>query len=209
MERLDLGRPDSNNYLPDPIAMHISNTADMLYLASARYNPKDVNSTVLYGFSTDGPLTLQRSVTITGMHHVTSITEDPVRGSLWVAGFNMEDIPLYPNPTQPSFYHPYLAEIPYDSNDVQLLSLSDPDSHDLALPMSIVWTKTIKCGGANIDGSGDIGFTDLLALSKRWLDSSCGPPDWCGGADIDRSSRVDMADVAIMTQNWLQTGCLD
>jgi hypothetical protein len=204
-----LGVKDSNNYVLGPTAMHVSNTADMLYLASSQYNPNDVNSTVIYGFSTDGPLTLEQSVTITGMHHVSSITEDPATGSLWVAGFNMEDIPLFPNPDEPPFYEPYLAKIPPDSNDVQLISLSDPDSHDLAMPMSIVWTEAIKCGGADIDSSGDVDFADFAALAKHWLGSGCGPPDRCGGADIDKNSRVDMADVAILTRHWLETGCLD
>ena len=112
----------------------------MLYLASAQYNPADTNSTVIYGLSMDGALALQRSITINGMQHVTGITEDPVTGSLWVIGFNMEAVSLYPNPFQPPFYHPYLAEIGQDNKKISLKSLLDPISHDLALPMSIIWT---------------------------------------------------------------------
>ena len=139
VESFELARPDSNVYLPAPAAMYVSKTTNTLYLASAQYNPADVYSTVIYGFSTDGALALQRSITLTGMQHVTGITEDPLTGSLWVVGFNMEAVPLYPNPTQPPFYYPYLAEIAQDSNKINLISLLDPTSHDLALPVSVVW----------------------------------------------------------------------
>jgi len=144
VERFELARPDSNIYLPAPAAMYMSKTTNMLYLASAQYNPEDVYSTVIYGFSTDGALALQRSITLTGMQHVTGITEDPVTGSLWVVGFNMEIVPLYPNPTQPPFYYPYLAEIAQDSNKINLISLLDPVSHDLALPVSVVWNTNAQ-----------------------------------------------------------------
>ncbi len=71
------------------------------------------------------------------MGHITGITEDP-KGKLWVAGFTMEDIPEYPNPSKASFYRAYLAEIPYGSaGPVQAVSVSD--ASDLALPMSILW----------------------------------------------------------------------
>jgi hypothetical protein len=144
VERLELGRPDSDSYIPAPVGMYASKTTDMLYLASAADNPIDSNSTVIYGLSTkDDALTLERTVTVNGMHHVTGITENPQTGSLWVAGFNMYEVPQYPNPTQPAFYYPYLAKIPFGSDNVQLMPLFDPDSHDLALPMSVVWTGSI------------------------------------------------------------------
>jgi len=144
VERLDLGRPDSNDYLPTPIAMYMSDTTDMLYLASALFNPMDNNSATIHGFSTQGALAFERSITINGMHHVTGITEDPITKSLWLVGFNMDQIPQYPNPTQWPFYYPYLTEVHYDSNSGQAVPLFDPASHDLALPMSIIWTKTVN-----------------------------------------------------------------
>jgi len=140
VERLDLGRPDTDSYLPAPVGMYASKTTDMLYLTSAEYNSLDSDSTVIYGFSTKGALALQRSITINGMQHVTGITEDPQTGTLWVVGFNMYNIPQYPNPTRTAFYYPSLAKITNDGNDIQLIDLFDPGSHDLALPMSIVWT---------------------------------------------------------------------
>ncbi|MHC4566664.1 MAG: hypothetical protein ACYTE3_13010, partial [Planctomycetota bacterium] len=124
VERLDLGRPDGDTYVPAPIAMHVSKTTDMLYLASATTDPLDPESTVIYGFSTGGP----------------SMAEDSQTGALWVAGFNMRNIPVYPNPTQRAFYYPHLARVSFENGDVQLLPLFDPASHDLALPMSILWT---------------------------------------------------------------------
>jgi hypothetical protein len=138
-ERIDLGNPDGDIYIPSPVAMYMSKTTDMLYLTSAVYNPSDPDATVVYGFSTTGSLSITRSVTV-NVQQITCITEDPQTGTLWVAGFNMYDIPFYPNPYQMAFYYPVLAKIPADSDDVEHFSLYNPGSHDLALPMSILWT---------------------------------------------------------------------
>ncbi|UCG59440.1 MAG: hypothetical protein JSU70_07990 [Phycisphaerales bacterium] len=206
-ERVDLGREDSDTYIPDPVAMYLSDPTNMLYLASGQYNPTDFNVTIVHGFSIDGALAAERSITIEGMQHVTDITEDPTTGHLLVVGFGMEDIPAYPNPTRYPFYFPCLAEVPYGSDSVQAQILEG--SHDLALPMSIVWTATAKCGGADMDLNGSVGYADLAILAERWLDSGCYPPNWCAGADVDKSQRADVADLAILTQYWLDSGCLD
>ncbi len=139
VERIDLGRP-GGSYVPAPVAMFASRTSEMLYLTSAAYDPADSDSTVIHGFSTKGALTLDRRITIDGMHHITCITEDPQTGTLWAAGFNMYSIPQYPDPTRSAFYYPYVAKILKGSDQAQRISLFDPDSHDLALPMSILWT---------------------------------------------------------------------
>ncbi|MHC4557044.1 MAG: hypothetical protein ACYS80_07035, partial [Planctomycetota bacterium] len=91
----------------------------------------------------------------------------------------------------------------------QLMPLFDPDSHDLALPMSVVWTSAATCGGVDLDQSGDVSFSDLAVLAGYWLDTNCAEPQWCDGADADQSQTVDTVDLAILTQNWLETGCLD
>lgn len=140
VERIDLGRPDGDSYVPAPIGMYASKTTDMLYLTSAAYNPADPNATVVYGLSTEGTMALEWSITINDLQHITSLTEDTQTGTLWIVGFNMYDIPLYPNPYQMAFYYPFLAKIPNDGDNVEVLPLYDPDSHDLALPMSILWT---------------------------------------------------------------------
>jgi hypothetical protein len=136
LNRLDLGNPNnSSSYIPDPIAMHVSDVTDMVYLTSGLYN-EGTYATTIYGFSKDD-LILESSVTINGMHHVTGITEDPSTGTLWIIGLNMTDIPDYPNPTEPPFYYPCLASITSGSNDAQITALTG--SYDLGLPMSIVW----------------------------------------------------------------------
>lgn len=139
-ERIDLGNSDGNSYVPDPVAMYMSKTSDVLYLTSAAYNPDDPDATVICGFSTTGPLSITRSITVSGIQHITSITEDPQTGALWAVGFNMYDIPFYPNPYLTAFYYPYLAKIPAGSNYAEHFSLYNPAAHDLALPMSILWT---------------------------------------------------------------------
>jgi hypothetical protein len=106
----------------------------------------DSDSTVLYGFSTKGTPALEKRIRIDGLHHVTCMTEEPDRGTLWIAGFNMYNIPVYPNPTQQAFYYPYVAKIPKGSDQAQRISLYDPDFHDLSLPMSILWTGVAASG---------------------------------------------------------------
>jgi hypothetical protein len=138
-ERIDLGNPHGDIYIPSPVAMYMSKTTDMLYLTSAAYNPSDPDATVVYGLSTTGSLSIARSVTV-NIQHITCITEDPQTSALWVAGFNMYDIPFYPNPYQMAFYYPILAKNPVGSDNVEHFSLYNPGSHDLALPMSILWT---------------------------------------------------------------------
>jgi hypothetical protein len=144
VDSLNLGRPDGGAYVPAPIAMHASRTTDMLYLASAALDPVDLESSTVYGFSTLGALTLETSTVIPGLQHVTSMTEDSQSGILWIAGFSMGDPPLYPNPTQPAFYHARLAKISLADNDVELLHLFAPASHDLSLPMSVLWTGAVE-----------------------------------------------------------------
>ncbi|MHC4120598.1 MAG: InlB B-repeat-containing protein, partial [Planctomycetota bacterium] len=147
IDRLDLGRPDGASYVPAPVAMHVSKTSGMLYLASAALDPTNPESSVVYAFSTVGDLALEKSIEVKGVQHVTSMTEDPQTSALWVAGFTMYHIPLYPNPTRPAFYYPHLARISADGDDVQTLPLFDSASHDLALPMSVLWTGTAGQNG--------------------------------------------------------------
>ena len=104
----------------------------------------DSDSTVIYGFSTNGSLTLERIITVNGAQHITGITENPLTGTLWAAGFNMYKIPAYPNPTRSAFYYPYLAKVSWDGDNVEVIDLFEPDVHDLALPMSVLWTGAAK-----------------------------------------------------------------
>ncbi|MHC4328637.1 MAG: hypothetical protein ACYSWW_11015, partial [Planctomycetota bacterium] len=147
VERLDLGRPDSGSYVPAPIAMCVSQTTGMLYLASAAGNLAEPDSTVIYCFFTQGGLAPAGSVTINGLQNVTGITEDPATGTLWIAGFNMYDIPQDPNPAEPAFCYPCLASISAAGDSVEVIPLFDPASHDLALPMSILWTGIVERSG--------------------------------------------------------------
>ncbi len=139
-DRLDLRRLENGMKISDPIAMYISETTGMLYLASAQSDPVDANVTFVHGFSAGASLMRERSVAVEGMQHLTGIAEDPTTSSLWVVGFNMVDIPEYPGSSEPPFYHPCFAVIPPGSGTVQAAPLSG--FHDLALPMSVVWTET-------------------------------------------------------------------
>jgi hypothetical protein len=198
--------PNASNYLPGPIGLHVSNTTSMLYLASSVNDP-EATSTKVYGFSTENGLALHRSITIDNMGHVTGITEDPTTGTLWVVGFRMEDIPEFALPGDPPFYEPYIAQIPSDSNEVEAVSLSDPNSgpdNNLALPLSIIWTgPTHKCGYADLDESGDVGLSDVCMVALRWLDPNCADSDDCDGADIDLDGIVNYDDWPLFVDCWL------
>jgi hypothetical protein len=140
IDRLDLGRLDGGAYVPAPIAMHVSKTTGKLYLASALLDPVNPETTTVYGFSTLGDLALETSVAIPGLQHVTSMTEDSQSGTLWVVGFIVCDLSPYPTPTRPAFYYARLAKISLADKDVEMLHLFAPASHDLSLPMSVLWT---------------------------------------------------------------------
>jgi hypothetical protein len=171
-DRLDLVAPYSDVNIPAPIGLCASEFDSLLYLASTRNRP-DAGSAIVYGLSTD-TLRLERIIAIEGMGHITSVTENPDTGSLWVAGFTMSDIPDYPNPFKPSFYRPYLAEIPYGSNGpVEAKSLSA--ASDLALPMSILWAGSPTEGfvvGSNIkrNSNGGVDMVTLSGLAQSWLE---------------------------------------
>jgi len=134
--------PNAAVQVPDPVALHVSDTAGLLYLASAQVDPNYPVSACLYGFSlTD--LTLQRSVRIQGMQSVTGITEEPGTGCLYVVGFNLIDpVPDSPTVLNSPFYYPCWAEIPMETHDdvVDANSLDEAGDCDLALPTSIIWT---------------------------------------------------------------------
>jgi hypothetical protein len=190
-----------------------------LYLASSASpsGQPDVVSTSLYIISKDDLIQASgdpnvQAVDINGMGHITDITEDPLTGTLWVVGFTEpEHISWLPGnlSLMPQFYQPYLAIVPYDSSTVEAVSLSDSaHNNDLGLPMSIVWTVTQeKCGGADLDASGNVDFTDLAILAQYWPDDNCAVSNDCGGADSEPDGDVDTADLAVLADHWLETGC--
>jgi hypothetical protein len=180
----------------------------MLYLASGQYNPADINSTIVHGMSLDD-LSLQRTITVNGMHNVSGITEEPASGALWIVGFNMESFPQWPDPTQPPFYRPCLAKVPYGSNTVQAECIYDPNDHDLALPTSVIWTRPVKCDGADIDGDDKVNFTDLSVLALAWL-TEIGDADWNSAANISTPADafIDNKDLSVLVGHWLESGCL-
>jgi len=191
-QRLDLGRPDGGSHVPSPVAMLASKTSEMLYMTSAMYVPAS-NSTVMYGFSTKGAMALEKRITVTGIQHVTCMTEDPQTGTLWLSGFNMYNIPAYPDPTRQAFYYPYVAKIPAGSEQAERIALSDPGSHDLALPMSILWTAATKHGEANLHQSASFGLSDFALLAEHWLSyesvrQATHPRRGIGGLNGDQST---------------------
>jgi len=180
-----------------------------LYIASSMGEP-DANSASLYVVST-ADLTLVQSITINNMGHITDVTEDPLTGTLWVAGFTMPEYMTYlpANLSQmPQFYLPYLAAVSYSSSGpVQATHLSD--AADLALPLSIAWVGATpeKCGGVDLDGMGDVSFGDLSILVSQWLQAPGTP-----SADIapgPGDGIVNFLDLAVLADHWMETGCLD
>lgn len=144
-------------------------------------------------------------ITVHGMHHITGITEQPLNNSLWIVGFNMGDIPENPNPYAEPFYHAYIAEAPSGSNETQAVSLSG--GHDLALPLSVVWTTPpeppAECGNVDINSDGRVDFEDFAVLALYWLIADCNGSDNCLRADINCDNFIDIEDMTILAENWL------
>ena len=182
----------------------------LLYVASSKNDP-DANSVSLYVLSS-ADLTLVQSITINNMGHTTDIAEDPITGALWVTGFTMpEYMPYLPGDLSqmPQFYHPYLAAVAYGgSGPVQAAELSD--AGDLALPLSIAWIGALpeKCGGADLDGTGDVSFGDFSILASQWMQAP-GTPSADIAPEAAGDGEVNILDLAVLTDHWLETGCLD
>ena len=60
-----------------------------------------------------------------------------------------------------------------------------------------------ECGGADLDKSCDVSFTDFAILAQYWLESNCSNSNNCGGADLVYNNAVDIADLSLFAQNWL------
>lgn len=138
--QLELGRAGSESYCPSPTAMYVSETG-VLYLASSLLNASDPDMSPIKCFSTRDSFALKQTIRVHGMQHIVSISEDPTTGNLLVVGFNMDDIPFFPNPHDPPFYVPILAVVEPDRSSAYGEDLRNTVSHDLALPLSAIWKK--------------------------------------------------------------------
>jgi hypothetical protein len=198
-----------------PTGLCVSSATNRLYLASSLRNDADPNSTVIYGFST-ATLAPARTIKVSKMQHVTSITEDPITHSLWIAGFCFNSMPN-PDPGASPFYDPYLAKVRRGENNVSAKCILDANYPKyLAMPLSIVWTGAQPipkpCGGADLNKDGKVSMKDLAILANYWLKTDCGPSNnYCKGADLEPESfpdgDVDLEDLAILVEHWLDTGC--
>jgi hypothetical protein len=203
------GLQDLGIYAPVGLCCSVYDNS-RLYVASSRTEPIATSAT-LYVLST-ADLTLLQSITINNMGHITDVIEDPHTGTVWVTGFTMpEYLPYLPGDLSlmPQFYHPYLAAVPYGgSGPVQATELTS--AGDLALPLSIAWIGTLleKCGGADLDGTGDISFGDFTILASQWLQAP-GTPSADIAPEDAGDGIVNRLDLAVLADHWLETGCLD
>jgi hypothetical protein len=153
-------------------------------------------------------LTLLQSITINNMGHITSITENPFTGTIWVTGYTMpvHVVGQFPLMIE-QFYFPYLAAVPYGSaGPIQATNITS--TSDLGLPLSIAWVGAMpaKCGGADLDGTGDVNFGDYSILTSQWLQAPGTPSaDIAPEAAVD--GVVDFRDLALFAENWLEAGC--
>jgi hypothetical protein len=60
-----------------------------------------------------------------------------------------------------------------------------------------------ECGGADLDKSCDVSFTDFAILAQHWLEYNCYSSNNCGGADLGYNNAVDVTDLSLFAQNWL------
>jgi hypothetical protein len=188
--------------------MYVSKATNVLYLASSLPGAQP-GSVVIYGLST-ASLAPVRTITVSGMQYITSITEDLTTGSLWVAGFSYNS--NLPSAYSLPFYDPNLAKVPLRVNNVSAVCVL---ANDLAMPLSIVWTGALPppqlCGGADLNGSNRVNLTDLAILAKHWLNINCAAPGNCEGADLEPlafgDGDVDIWDLDVLADHWLNTGC--
>jgi hypothetical protein len=108
----------------------------------------------VYSFSLGEDLVSQQTITINGLQHIASITDDPVNKRLWIVGFNIDytqvdsDYAEFMHPGLSAFYAPYWASMSYNSSEEEISDSNELDldanmisgQHNLALPISIVWT---------------------------------------------------------------------
>jgi len=147
-----------------------------------------------------------RQIEIVGMGHVMDLTQDPSTGTLWVVGFAMPEIPEYVPFTEPPFYHPFLAKIPYGSTG-PVSAVDIGTGCNLALPLSIAWMGSMdRCSGADLNNSGVVSVPDLHILMNHWLEEDT-DPNWLEKVDLDNSDSINLGDFAIMGRKWLKTDC--
>ena len=189
-----------------PVGLFCSGYDDSrLYVASSKTDP-DATSASLYVLSA-ADLTLMRTITINKMGHITDITEDPFTGTLWVTGYQMPNYIAVLPLTITQFYFPYLAAVPYDSSGpVQATDLTS--TSDLGMPLSIAWVGAMpaKCGGANLDGMGNVNFGDFTILASQWLQAP-GTPSADIAPEPSGDGIVNFRDLALLADYWLDTGC--
>ena len=209
LSNLPLYHSDSESFVLDPIAMHISGDAETLYLASGQDYPSDAGSAPIYGFATKD-LTLARSITVGNMQQITDITEDPTTGTLWVVGFNSELTGSY-SWDQEVTLEAVLAKISPGCSMTEAVGISGfAGCDDLVLPMSIVWTGEAGLGRVDIHPDGEIDLVDYALLAGQWGATDCNPlNNWCEGADLvpplAGAGRVDVHDLLILAEKWLNT----
>jgi len=151
---------------------------------------------------------------------ITSMIEIPANNTLYVTGFTAPKFPdgatmsSYPyNQAGGIFTTPMLAEVASGAGGV--IEAVTITNNDLVLPFSMVCTESVTmpepCGGADLDGSGDIGLPDLEILVSYWLRTDCGSFNDCDGADLEPEFQpdgdVDMLDFAVLGEYWLETDC--
>ncbi|MHC4624569.1 MAG: DUF1565 domain-containing protein, partial [Planctomycetota bacterium] len=166
--RVWLSDPNNNEFnVVGPTAMLVSSSEEKVYLASSVAGPNDLTTEVyhfsiersgqwLTGLSYDGRTdincpepnicSISPSVcdpNLGSVATITSITEDPEDGMLYVTGFTAPKFPAegmlpYEELDDSIFTTPILAVLPADTNEP--VEATEIAGCDLVLPFSIVWT---------------------------------------------------------------------
>ncbi|MBN1509422.1 MAG: hypothetical protein JW955_21425 [Sedimentisphaerales bacterium] len=141
LRRWDLVVKDRAISVPDPLGLTVPADGTTMYLTSGQLNQQAPDSAVIYGLSADSvDIAVVREITINGMALVSSVTEDPATGDLWVLGFNTAKLPPRPGMKEQFAHMPRLARIPPTAKIVQATDIAGANGADLALPTSIVCT---------------------------------------------------------------------
>ena len=143
------------------------------------------------------------------------MAENPDDGTVYATGFTAPklDTNLTELPSEIEQWGIYttamLAKIPFGTaGPVDAEEFNDATGEPIVLPMSIAWTggKLPKCGGADINGNGEVDMEDFAIMASQ-LFSTSGSLSADIAPERYYDETVDILDLAAFSTYWLHTGC--
>ena len=61
-----------------------------------------------------------------------------------------------------------------------------------------------KIIAADFDIDDDVAFDDYAVFAEQWAGQNCAQSGWCDGADLNKNGEVEIFDLAIFVEDWLE-----